>query len=412
MNTKLTNEPIAADEICEPIVFGQPQILDDEINEVVACLRSGWIGTGPRVARFERDFAAFKGVDHAAAVGSCSAALHLSIRAVGLQPDDEVVTSALTFCSTVNSIIHSGGRPVLADIDPLTMNLDPRDVEARITSRTRALVPVHFAGRPCDMDALTSIARRHGLRVVEDCAHAIEATYHGKASGTIGHFGCFSFYATKNMTTGEGGMVIARDSQDLDEIKILALHGLSKDAWSRFQDAAYSHYYAVDVGFKYNMMDLQAALGIHQLRRLEENWQRRSVIWSRYQEALRDLPVKLPTDPEPGTRHACHLFTLLIDKARAGITRDEFLEGMTQLGIGVGVHYPSIAEHPVYRESFGWKPEAWPVAWSIGGQTVSLPLSPKLTDDDVERVIGAVHKTLRTSVRSSGFSNTPKSVLD
>jgi dTDP-4-amino-4,6-dideoxygalactose transaminase len=412
MNTKLTNQPIAADEICEPIVFGQPQILEDEIDEVVACLRSGWIGTGPRVARFERDFAAFKGVGQAAAVGSCSAALHLSIRAIGLQPDDEVITSALTFCSTVNSIIHSGGRPVLADIDPLTMNLDPRDVEARITSRTRALVPVHFAGRPCDMDALISIARRHDLRVVEDCAHAIEATYHGKPTGTIGDFGCFSFYATKNMTAGEGGMVLARDAEDLDEIKILALHGLSKDAWSRFQDTGYKHYYAVDVGFKYNMMDLQAAIGIHQLRRLEGNWQRRSAIWWCYQDAFKDLPVALPSAPEPGTRHAYHLFTLLIDKAKAGITRDEFLEGMTHLGIGVGVHYPSIAEHPIYRESFGWKPEDWPVAWRIGGQTVSLPFSPKLTDDNVERVISAVRKTLRANARSSVFNNAPKSVLD
>jgi dTDP-4-amino-4,6-dideoxygalactose transaminase len=412
MNSKLTNQTIAADEICEPIVFGQPQILDDEIEEVLACLRSGWIGTGPRVARFERDFAAFKGVDHAAAVGSCSAALHLSIRAVGIEPGDEVITSALTFCSTVNSIIHSGGRPVLADIDPLTMNLDPRDVEGRISSRTRALVPVHFAGRPCDMDALVSIARRHGLCIVEDCAHAIEADYHGKASGTIGDFGCFSFYATKNMTTGEGGMVITRHPEDLDEIKILALHGLSKDAWSRFQDTGYKHYYAVGVGFKYNMMALQAAIGIHQLRRLEENWQRRSAIWSRYQDAFRHLPVDLPAAPEPGTRHAYHLFTLLIDKPQAGITRDEFLEVMTHLGIGVGVHYPSIAEHPVYRECFGWKPEDWPVAWGIGRQTVSLPLSPKLSDDDVERVIRAVHKALRHSGKSSGFRNAPKNVLD
>jgi len=376
-------------------VFGQPQILAEEIEEVLACLRSGWIGTGPRVAQFERDFAAFKGVEDAAALASCSAALHLSMRSACIEPGDEVITSALTFCSTVNSIIHAGGRPVLADIDPVTMNLDPRDVEARITARTKALVPVHFAGRPCDMDSLVAVAGRHGLRIVEDCAHAIEADYRGKPSGTIGDFGCFSFYATKNITTGEGGMVITRRPQDLDEIKMLALHGLSKDAWSRFQDTGYKHYYAVGVGFKYNMMDLQAAIGIHQLRRSGENWQRRKAIWSHYCDAFQRLPVDLPAPPEPDTRHAHHLFTLLIDEPRAGIARDDFLEAMTHLGIGVGVHYLSIAEHPVYQELYGWRPEDWPMACRVGRQTVSLPLSPKLTEGEVERVIRAVHKALR-----------------
>jgi dTDP-4-amino-4,6-dideoxygalactose transaminase len=394
MNTKLGKQLAAIDGDTEDIVFGQPQILEDEIAEVVACLRSGWIGTGPRVGRFERDFAAFKGVERAAAVGSCSAALHLSLGAARIEPGDEVITSALTFCSTVNSILHAGGRPVLADVDPRTMNLDPRDVAARITPRTRALVPVHFAGRPCAMDPLLEMASRHGLRVIEDCAHAIEADYHGKGTGTIGDFGCFSFYATKNLTTGEGGMVLARRPQDLDDISRLALQGLSKDAWSRFQDAGHKHSYAVHVGYKYNMMDLQAAIGIHQLRRLEGNWHRRAEICSRYQDALDDLPVALPAAPEPDTRHAFHLFTLLIDQSRAGISRDDFLDAMKRLGIGVGVHYLSIAEHPIYRELFGWQPEDWPAACRIGRQTISLPLSPKLTEADIERVIRAVRNTL------------------
>jgi dTDP-4-amino-4,6-dideoxygalactose transaminase len=386
---------LPSDDEQEFLVFGQPQILEEEIEEVVACLRSGWIGTGPRVARFEQDFAAFKGVEHAAAVASCSAALHLSILALGVQPGDQVITSSLTFCSTVNSIIHAGGLPVLADVDPQTMNLDPRSVEERITNRTRAIVPVHFAGRPCDMDALGDIASRHGLRIVEDCAHAIEAEYHGKASGTIGDFGCFSFYATKNVTSGEGGMVIARSNQDLDHVKTLALHGMSTDAWRRFQDTGYKHYYAVDVGFKYNMMDLEASIGIHQLRRLAANWQRRQAIWSRYLEAFQSVPIGLPAARDRATRHAYHLFTIMIEQRQAGITRDDFLEAMTRLGIGVGVHYLSVPEHPVYRERFGWKPEDWPKAQRIGRQTVSLPLSPKLTDRDVERVIRAVRKTLR-----------------
>ena len=394
-NKNLIKQLDAAENDREFLVFGQPQILEDEIEEVVACLRSGWIGTGPRVARFEQDFAAFKGVERAVAVGSCSAAIHLSV-GICIEPGDEVITSALTFCSTVNSIIHAGGRPVLADIDPGTMNLDSRDVEARITSRTRALVPVHFGGRPCDMDALLALAGRHGLRVIEDCAHAIEAEYHGVGTGRIGDFGCFSFYATKNLTTGEGGMVLARRPQDLDRIRTLALHGLSTDAWSRFQDTGQKHSYAIQVGYKYNMTDLQAAIGIHQLRRIERNRRRRTEIWSRYQDAFQDLPADLPAAPGPDTRHAAHLYTLLIDESRAGIGRDDFLDAMKRLAIGVGVHYLSIAEHPIYRELFGWEPETWPEAYRVGRRTVSLPLSPKLTDADVERVIRAVRKTLRS----------------
>lgn len=372
------------------IVFGQPQILDDEIREVVACLRSGWIGTGPRVAEFEKDFAAFKGVANAAAVGSCSAALHLSLLAAGIQSGDEVITSALTFCGTINSIIHAGGVPVPADIDPVSMNLDPGDVEARITPRTRALVPVHFAGRPCDMDALTVIAGRCHLHIIEDCAHATDAEYHGKPVGSIGNFGCFSFYVTKNVTTAEGGMVIAQKEQDLREVRVLSLHGLDVDAWHRFGHSGYKHYHALRVGFKYNMTDLQAALGIHQLRRLRSNRERRESIWSRYREELRDIPIVLPSEPEHNTRHSYHLFPILID-SRSGMGRDDFLDAMTHLGVGVGVHYLSAAEHSVYQERFGWRAEDWPVAYRVGRETASLPLSPKLTDRDVERVIHAVH---------------------
>ena len=377
------------------IVFGAPQIEREEIDEVVRCLESGWIGTGPRVAQFETEFAAYKQVRQAAAVGSCTAALHLSVLAAGIGPGDEVITTPLTFCATVNAIVHAGATPVLADVDPLTMNIDPAEVENRITSRTRAILPVHFAGRSCDMNALTAIADRYGLKLIEDCAHAIETKYHGRAAGTFGDFGCFSFYATKNVTTGEGGMILTRNEVDLGRIKMLALHGMTKDAWKRFSDEGYKHYSVVETGFKCNMIDLQAALGIHQLRRVEPNWKRREEVWNRYNSAFADLPVMTPAEPQPETRHAYHLYTVLVDEERGGISRDNFLEEMTRRGIGVGVHYLSIPEHPAYQEQFGWRPEDYPHSMRNGRQTVSLPLSAKLTDEEVARVIEAVRGTIR-----------------
>lgn len=377
------------------LVFGAPAIGDEEIAEVVASMKSGWLGTGPKVARFERDFAAYAKAPHAAAVNSCTAALHLSLLAAGLQPGDEVITTPLTFCATVNAILHAGARPVLADIDPRTMNIDPRQVEARVTSRTRAVVPVHFAGRACDMDALLAIAVKHKLKLIEDCAHAIETEFKGRKAGTFGDFGCFSFYVTKNIITGEGGMVVTRREEDVARIKILALHGMSKDAWKRFSDEGYKHYQVVEAGFKYNMMDLQAAIGLHQLTRIEPFWKRRQEIWSRYDAAFAGLPITCPAPPEPDTRHALHLYTLLIDEERCGVSRDAFLNAMTAEGIGVGVHYLSLPEHPFYQQTLGWRTEDFPHATRIGRQTVSLPLSAKLSDADVEDVIAAVRRSLK-----------------
>lgn len=378
----------------EFLVFGAPAIEESEIEEVVSCLRSGWIGTGPRVARFEREFAEYKRVEHVAALNSCTAALHLSILAAGLKPGDEVITTALTFCATANAIIHAGATPVLADVDARTQNIDPADVARRISPRTRAILPVHFAGRPCDMDALGALARQHGLKIIEDCAHAIETEYKGKQAGTFGDFSCFSFYVTKNVITGEGGMVVAKTADDIARIKILGLHGMSKDAWKRFGDEGFKHYSVVECGYKYNMMDLQAAIGIHQLRRVEASWQRRRAIWGAYTAAFKDLPIGIPADPDPDTRHALHLYTIRVDQARAGISRDAFLDAMTARKIGVGVHYLSIAEHPFYQQTFGWHPEDYPHAMRIGRETVSLPLSAKLTDDDVADVIAAVRSAL------------------
>ena len=374
------------------LIFGSPAIEEAEIKEVVASMRSGWLGTGPKVAQFEEDFRAYKGARYAVAVNSCTAALHLSMLAASLKQGDEVITTAMTFCATVNAIIHAGATPVLADIDPVTMNIDPEQMEAKITSKTRAILPFHFAGRACNMDAITKIAKKYKLQVIVDCAHAIETEYRGKKAGIFGDFGCFSFYVTKNIVTGEGGMILTRNAKDAARIKTLALHGMSRDAWKRFSDEGYKHYLVTECGFKYNMMDLQAAIGIHQLKRVEQYWKRRQQIWQKYNEAFSNLPIALPAEPEPGTRHAYHLYNILIDKEKYGINRDAFLNAMTAHHIGVGVHYLSIPEHPYYQETFGWQPEDYPNAMRIGRQTVSLPLSAKLTDEDVQDVIKAVVK--------------------
>ena len=373
------------------IVFGAPLIGDEEIAEIVDSLRSGWLGTGPKVARFEQDFHRYKGGwGHPIAVNSCTAALHLAMISAGLKPGDEVITSSLTFCATVNAIIHAGCEPVVADVDFDSMNISPDSIRQCITPRTRAIIPVHFAGRPCAMDEICSIAQEYDLQIIEDCAHAIETTYHGQPAGTFGQFGCFSFYVTKNVVTGEGGLVLARNEADADRVKSLALHGMSADAWKRFSDDGYKHYDVVESGFKYNMMDIQAALGIHQLKRVDKNWERRLDIWNRYQDAFRDLPIRTPTDPDQNTKHGLHLYTVLIDKASSGIGRDDFLVEMSRRGIGVGVHYRSVCEYPYYQRRFGWKPEECPVATEIGEKTTSLPLSAALSDDDVGRVIKAV----------------------
>lgn len=372
------------------LVFGSPAVEEADIEEVVDTLRSGWIGTGPKTKQFEEDFKAYKGANSTIAVNSCTAALHLSLIAAEIGPGDEVITSPMTFAATVNTIIHVGATPVLADIDPVTMNIDPNEVAKKITPRTRALMPIHLAGRSCDMDALGAIADQHNLTIIEDCAHAIETEYKGRKAGTIGDFGCFSFYVTKNVITGEGGMVVMRDAVDAERIRIMSLHGMDKDAWKRFGTGGYKHYQVVDAGFKYNMMDLQAALGVQQLKRVDQYWQRREQIWQRYNAAFADLPIGTPADPEPDTRHAYHLYTVLVDEAQAGLSRDDFLNAMQANNIGVGVHYMSIPEHPFYQDKFGWDVEDYPHAMRVGRQTVSLPLSAKLTDEDVEDVITAV----------------------
>ncbi|MDP2654655.1 MAG: DegT/DnrJ/EryC1/StrS family aminotransferase [Candidatus Omnitrophota bacterium] len=378
------------------LVFGQPLIENEDIREVTATLRSGWVGAGPQVRRFEEMFRHYKGSRHTVGLNSCTAAIHLSLLAAGIAPGDEVISTPMTFCATINAIIHSGARPVLADCEPDSMNISPAEIESKVTPKTRAILIVHFAGRPCDMDAVMTIARKRRLSVIEDCAHAIEAEFHGKKSGTFGDTGCFSFYATKSIVTGDGGMAVTDNEEWARKIRTLSLQGMDKDAWKRFDGEGGDHYQVVECGYKYNMTDIMAALAIPQLKRLEERWKRRAEIWQRYQEAFADIPIATPKPPDPDTRHAYHLYPVLIDERTSGLTRDEFRAAMARENIGVGVHYRSAPEHPLYQKKLGWKPQDYPNACRIGRQTVSLPLSARLTDEDAADVIQAVRKIIKS----------------
>lgn len=377
------------------LVFGSPHVTEREVDAVREVVDSRWLGTGPKVAEFEDTFAAFCGSRYAVACNSCTAALHLAMIATGVGPGDEVITSDLTFCATANAIIHTGARPVFVDVEPGSMNIDPVLVEKAVTDRTRAIVPVHFAGRPAAMDRLREIAAAHELLVIEDAAHAIESVYHGEKVGSMGDATCFSFYVTKNIYTGEGGMV-ATDREDIaDAARIYGLHGMTRDAWRRYSDEGYRHYQVVYPGFKYNMMDIQAALGLAQLPRAMEYHARRCEIWARYDSAFADLPLERPSPEEPGTVHARHLYTVQVDKDRAGCDRDTFMDALHAENIGSGVHYRALHKHDYYRRAFGLDDSMFPRADRLSDTTLSLPLSPALSDKDVDSVIEAVCRICR-----------------
>ncbi len=376
------------------LIFGNPLIEEPEIQEVVDTLRSGWLGTGPKVARFEDIFKQYTGAQYAMALNSCTAGLHLAMVVTGIRSGDEVITTPLTFASTANAIIHTGAKPVFVDIEKETMNIDPEKIEEAITPRTRAIIPVHFAGRPCNMDAIMDIARQHDLIVIEDAAHCIEGWYKGKKIGNIGDMTCFSFYVTKNIVTGEGGMVTTNKEVWADKIKMYGLHGLSKDAWKRYSDEGFIHYQVLFPGFKYNMMDIQASLGIHQMKRIDKYLKRRKEIWEKYNSAFSNLPVSCPAQPEKNTVHARHLYTLLIDIDKIKKTRDDVQQELHELNIGTGIHFISLHLHDYYRKTYDFKPDDFPNAKFISDRTISLPFSAKLTDVDVGDVIEAVSEVV------------------
>lgn len=379
------------------LIFGSPLIEEDEIREVEATLRSGWLGTGPKVTAFEDTFKEYTGAKYALALNSCTAGLHLSMLVAGIGQGDEVITTPLTFCATANAIVHTKAKPVFVDVERETMNIDHDKIEEAITPNTKAIVPVHLAGRPCNMDAILDIAHSNNLLIIEDAAHCIEGWYKGKKVGNIGDITCFSFYVTKNIITGEGGMVTTNREDWADKIKMYALHGMSKDAWKRYSDEGFKHYQVIYPGFKYNMMDIQASMGIHQMKRVAQYLKRRDQIWDMYDRALADLPVITPPRPEPDTIHARHLYTLLIDIDKARITRDEVQDRLHNMNIGTGIHFISLHLHEYYRKAFGFKPDDFPNARFISDRTISLPLSARLSDRDVEDVISAVQEVLCNS---------------
>jgi dTDP-4-amino-4,6-dideoxygalactose transaminase len=376
------------------VPFAPPAIGAEEIAEVVETLESGWLSTGPRVASFERAFMEYSGAEHAIAVNSCTAALHLSLLAAGVGAGHQVITTPLTFCATANVVVHAGATPVFADIDPATLNIDPLAVAAAVTPRTRALLPVHFAGRPADLTALRGIARRKDLALIEDAAHCVEGIAQGRKVGSIGDFTCFSFYATKNLTTGEGGMITTADANAAAFMRTASLHGMSRNAWTRYAPGGAAHYDVLMPGFKYNMMDLQAAIGLHQLARIDERLARRNEIWTEYDDALAGLPLRRPAAVRDGDVHARHLYTVLVDERAAGVSRDTLQARLAERGVSTSIHFRALHLHPFYQERFGFRRGMFPAAEAVSDTTLSLPLSGGMAPAAVERVIEALHDVL------------------
>lgn len=384
--------------------FSPPLIGEEEIAEVIDTLRSDWITTGPKVSQFENAFADAVGADSALALNSCTAALHVALATLGIGPGDAVITTPMTFCSGIHVIEQVGARPVLVDVEPDTLNIDPIKVRATLNQwrregrlRVKAIMPVHLYGHPCDRNALEEIAREYGLAIIEDAAHSLPASYRGRLIGSASKsevpvLTCFSFYATKNMTTAEGGMLCG-PPELIDEARTWSLHGMSRDAWKRYSTEGSWYYEVVRPGFKYNMTDLQAALGLHQLWRLWSFHKRRTEIATRYNQAFAAEPsLKIPA-MRPGVEHSWHIYALRLKLERLDISRDRFIEELKARQISASVHFIPVHLHPYYRDRYGYQPERFPVAYRNYQRLVSLPIYPRMTDRDVEDVIEAVLET-------------------
>ncbi len=383
--------------------FAMHLIGSDEINEVTKALASNWLTSGPRVANFEKSFTSFVNTSHAIAVNSCTAGLHLALEAVGIGPKNKVITTPYTFTATAEVIRYLGADPIFVDIDPRTFNIDPIKIKAALKQhgeKIKAIMPVHFGGQSCNMDPILALARDYDIKIIEDAAHALPATYKGQMIGTIGDLTVYSFYATKTITTGEGGMVVTDNANYAKRMGIMRLHGIDRDVFNRYNSTKPSWYYEVVApGFKYNMTDVAAAIGIHQLKKANAFQKRREEIANQYDEAFQELPLRTPWVERPDDLHAWHLYVVQLELDRLSINRDRFIELMSEAGIGTSVHFIPLHIQPYWRDRYGFKPEDFPVAHDVFQRAVSLPIYPKMTDADVDRVISAVHSILKESSR-------------
>lgn len=375
--------------------FAKPSLGDEEIAELVDSLKSGWITTGPKTERFAEAFRAYVGGRHAAPLSSATAGLHLAVLAHGIGAGDEVVTTPMTFAATLNVIVLAGAIPVLADIDRDTLNLRVSEIERRITPRTKAVIPVHYVGQPCDLDPILELARSNRLAVIEDAAHAAGTEYKGRRIGSFPTTSVFSFHPNKNITTGEGGMVVTDDEEVFEKVSLLKFHGMDRNAWKRFAKSGSPRYDIAMPGYKYNMMDIQAALGLHQLPRLEGFIEKRRTIAELYQRDFADAPFHLPKPVPWPSKHAWHLYTPLVELDRLTIDRDRFMAELKERNIGCGLHYTAAHEFTYYRDAFGWKPDDFPEAHFVSERIVSLPLFPDMTEADRGDVVEAVFDIAR-----------------
>ena len=378
--------------------FSLPTIEEDEISEVVDSLRSGWITTGPKVIRFEEDFKNYIGCSHAVAVNSGTAGLHISLMATEISDGDEVITTPMTFAATVNTIVIQRAKPVFADINPETLNINPDFIDEKITPRTKAIIPVHFAGQSCDLDRISSIAKKHNLLVIEDAAHAVGSEYKGVKIGKTGTLAVFSFHPIKNITTGEGGIITTESADLAEKLRLLRFHGISKEAWKRYSAKGSPHYEILLPGLKYNMLDIQAAIGIHQLRKLDGFIEKRENFAKRYDNILKEIPeIITPGRVTYDCRHAWHLYIIKLRLEALRITRDEFIEELKKENIGTGIHFTAIHLHPFYANKFGFKRGDFPNAEYASDRIISLPLYPKMKDEDIDYVIEAIKKIVNAN---------------
>jgi dTDP-4-amino-4,6-dideoxygalactose transaminase len=374
--------------------YHQPLIEGDDEQAVLSVLRSGWLTTGPQTKAFERSLAEYVGTTRAVALNSCTAALHLALEAAGVGPGDEVVTSPITFAATANVIVHRGARPVFADVDPLTLNLDVERFEAAITSRTKAVIPVDFAGHPADLDEIMDVAHRRGIVVIDDAAHAIGAEYKSRRIGSVADMTAFSFYATKNITSGEGGALTTNNEEWADRVSMMSLHGISRDAWKRYGADGYKHWDIIYPGYKYNMFDVQGALAGSQLAKIDRFHERRLQLKRRLDSGLSDLAeIQLPGE-KPYVKHAYHLYPIIVRTERLTADRDAVMNAIQAENVGVGVHFRAIHLHPYYAETFGFRRGDFPKAEHYSDRTISLPLYPRMSDDEADDVVAAVRKVV------------------